>query len=148
MDLDQIKQLIDLLLESEITEIEVEEEGTRIKVRKDSVAQQLVQLPASMSAASTAAARDLAGAPVEPENKYVVIKAPMVGTFYLAAAPDAPPFVKVGDCVDPEMVVCILEAMKIMNELKAGVSGVVRNILVDNGESVEYGQPLFEVEPA
>ena len=148
MDLDQIKRLIDLLLESEITEIEVEEEGTRIKVRKDPAGQQLVQLPASLSAPASAAARDAVPVPAEPEDQFVVIKAPMVGTFYRAPAPDAPPFAKVGDSVDPETVVCILEAMKIMNELKAGVSGTVRNILVDNGESVEYGEPLFEIEPA
>ncbi|MBE7559371.1 acetyl-CoA carboxylase biotin carboxyl carrier protein [bacterium] len=146
MDLEQIKRLIDLLLESQITEIEVEEEGTRIRVSRQASVQQVVAA-APGAPAPGFAPMSITPAPGVEESPFQLIKAPMVGTFYRAPSPDAVPYVKIGDEVHPETVVCILEAMKIMNELKAGVSGVVRNILVENGEAVEYGQPLFEIEP-
>lgn len=147
MDLEQIRRLIELLLESQISEIEVEEEGRRICVRREIVVSQMVQASAPGAAAFGPLSITPAAAQPEEESKFSLIKAPMVGTFYRASSPDAPPYVKIGDEVHPESVVCILEAMKIMNELKAGLSGIVRNILVENGEAVEYGQPLFEIEP-
>ena len=150
MDMEQIKALIDLLLESQITEIVVQEEGKCIRVRRELTAPHMVQVPGGMPppgfGGMSITPPPGAGA-AEEESRLPVVKAPMVGTFYRAPSPDAPPYVKIGDEIHPETVVCILEAMKIMNELKAGLSGVVRNILVENGEAVEYGQPLFEIEP-
>jgi acetyl-CoA carboxylase biotin carboxyl carrier protein len=144
MDLDLIRQIISLVEEANISELEVVEEGLRVVVKK--------QHGTPMADASPAPAPTVAGRAGETSTGNIgvseglkVIPSPMVGTFYRAPAPDADPFVEVGDTVDEETVVCILEAMKVMNELKAGVRGQVAAILVENGRPVEYGQPLFHV---
>ena len=144
MDLDLVRQVIDLVEEADITELEVVEEGLRVVVKK--------QHPLPVVEASPAPAprvlapmEETAAPETGPPAGVEVITSPMVATFYRAPAPDADPFVEVGDAINEETVVCILEAMKVMNELKAGVRGQVAAVLVENGQPVEYGQPLFHV---
>jgi acetyl-CoA carboxylase biotin carboxyl carrier protein len=155
-DVKDLQSLLDLMARYDLLEIELESEGRKIRVRRgDPEASRHViysaapPLPAMVPGqpAPAAVAAPGAGAPVPaaPSNLRDVAS-PMVGTFYRAASPEAEPFVKEGDIVDAETVLCIIEAMKVMNEIPAGISGVVREILVKNGESVEYGQPLFRVE--
>ena len=103
--------------------------------------------PAVAAAPAPSAAPVAAGVPSAADPRMLVIKSPMVGTFYRASGPDALPFVKVGDRIGPEKTVCVIEAMKVFNEIPAGVSGQVVAILVDNGGAVEFGQPLIKVDP-
>ena len=163
MDLKQIKQIIDLMKRSELTEFAVEEEGFKLKICRGvngvPVVTSNVGLPApypvlpdTAAAASAAAAAALAassqngGDKEDPSITY--IKAPMVGTFYRAPSPESPPFAEVNAKVSENSVVCIIEAMKIMNEIQAEVKGTVVEILVENGQPVEYGQRLFKIKQA
>lgn len=153
MDIDEIKQIIELMRQNDLAEFELEREGFRIAMRKSQpavVTQQTVPViaaqpntavPESIVVTEKPAAED------EDEGKYEVIVSPMVGTFYAAPSPDSEPFVKIGDEVEKEDVVCILEAMKVMNEIKAEVQGRIIDILAENAEPVEFGQPLFKIEP-
>lgn len=154
MDLRKLKTLIDLVSESEISELEITEGDDKVKIVKASPAAQTVayiadpaavaaQAPAPAAAAPAAPAAAPATAPAEPSGH--VIKAPMVGTFYRAPNPGASPFVEVGQSVKEGDPLCIIEAMKLLNEIEADKSGVIREILVENGEPVEYGQPLFVI---
>lgn len=151
MDLKQIKQIIDIMKRSSLTEFEIEEEGLKLRIcrsdeHKNAVAPAAPPYPANVPAY---APPPPASAPVEKaaeEEGVILIKSPMVGTFYKASSPESPPFVKVGDAVNSETTVCIIEAMKVMNEIPAEVSGVIKQLLVENGESVEYGQPLFKLK--
>jgi acetyl-CoA carboxylase biotin carboxyl carrier protein len=158
IDLEELKQIIAIFKQSGIEELEIEKSGTRIKLKKSSssinnVAQPKEQIvtissPASPSSAPTPKVEE----PVQPvtpieEKKTTKILAPMVGTFYRAPAPDAPPYVKEGDIVEKEQVLCIIEAMKLMNEIKADFKCKIIQILVENGQPVEFNQPLFLVEP-
>ncbi len=156
MRIEDIKAIVELMKENALTEFELEENGVRLLIRKGGVVQQMAQQqvqPVAMQSIATSAplpdkasqAAPQAQAPVD-ESKFVIIKAPFVGTFYRAPAPDAAPFVTVGQEVSPDTVLCILEAMKVMNEIKAEVSGIVREILVENAHAVQYGQPLFKIE--
>ncbi|MCE1189347.1 MAG: acetyl-CoA carboxylase biotin carboxyl carrier protein [Ignavibacteria bacterium] len=160
MDIVLIKKLVKLVEESNVSSLELEEKDLKIKVTKEmhSVAVNVpayvqnvpVSAPATNAAAVSTAlpAVQAAGAPVtEPaKNNYHEIKSPIVGTFYRASSPDADPFVKVGDTVTVGQVLCIIEAMKLMNEIESDVSGKVVEVLLENGKPVEYGQPLFRVE--
>ena len=132
MDLRKLKKLIDLVEESGIAEIEVTEGEEKVRITRSTVAQ-TVYAPAPVAAP---AARDLSAAQ----------KSPMVGTFYRAASPSSPAFVEVGQTVKAGDTLCIIEAMKLMNEIEAEKSGVVKEILVENGTPVEYGEPLFIIE--
>jgi len=150
MDLRKLKTLIDLVSESNISELEITEAEGKVRIVKGGVATMAapVYAPAPQAAAlaptpATVAAA-AAEAPAEPEGK--VIKSPMVGTFYRAASPGAKAFADVGDNVKMGQPICIIEAMKIMNEIEADVEGKVLRILCENGEAVEFGQPLFIVE--
>ena len=138
----ELRELIRLVEESDIDELEIRRWGRTIRIVKNGVT------PAAPPA--TAAPAPAPAPPVpeaaEPAMHHHPVKSPMVGTFYRAPSPEAPPFVEVGDRVRPGQTLCILEAMKLMNELQAEVAGVVRKVLVDNGAPVEYGQPLFELE--
>ncbi|MCX7934495.1 MAG: acetyl-CoA carboxylase biotin carboxyl carrier protein [Planctomycetota bacterium] len=147
MSLERIRELLQLMKEHDLAELELSEKDFSVKLKK--------AMPAIM-ATPAAPAPALAAAPSPPpavasaaasDEGLVPIKSPIVGTFYRASAPDAQPFVNVGQKVTKETVVCIVEAMKIMNEIKAGVNGTIEKILVENGEPVEYGQPLFLVRP-
>ncbi len=158
MDLKQIKQLIDLMKRSELSEFEVEEEGFKLKIKRDvngapSSATRGSNPPFSFAepAAASAPAPQTAAAPTtatpgadEPGVTY--IKSPMVGTFYSSPSPDSKPFAAVGTKVSENTPVCIIEAMKIMNEIQAETKGTVLEILVENGQPVEYGQRLFKLK--
>jgi acetyl-CoA carboxylase biotin carboxyl carrier protein len=148
MNLELIEKLIQLLENSSLNQLEVEQEGFRVSLQKQPTGQVVSALypPASASSAPAAPAAEAAGAALAAETGKA-IEAPMVGTFYRAPAPDAPPYVEVGSAIGEDTVVCILEAMKVMNEIKAGVRGTIEKIMVENGQPVEYGQPLFTVKP-
>ena len=147
MDLRKLKKLIDLVQESGIAELEITEGEEKVKIVKGGIVN-MTAAPAAMVAAPAAAAA-AAPAPVAtsaepPEGQEGhIVKAPMVGTFYRSASPDAKPFVEVGQAVKEGDTICIIEAMKLMNEIEADASGNVKAILVENGQPVEYGQPLF-----
>jgi acetyl-CoA carboxylase biotin carboxyl carrier protein len=151
MDLRKLKTLIDLVAESDIAELEVTEGESKVRIVKSSAASQhqVVMMPQSMGAAAPAmpapAAAPAVAAPAAEAAAPTghVVKSPMVGTFYRAAAPGAAPFVDVGSTVKEGDTLCIIEAMKLLNEIDADASGVIQQILVENGQPVEYGQPLF-----
>ena len=152
MDLRKLKTLIDLVAESGIAELEVTEGEDRVRIAKFSPAPvaptsstTLMAAPVPGAAAATAAAAPATPAP-EPEPTGHVVKSPMVGTFYRSPSPGAASFVELGQAVKPGDTLCIIEAMKLLNEIEAEVGGVVKQILVDNGQPVEYGQPLFVID--
>jgi acetyl-CoA carboxylase biotin carboxyl carrier protein len=153
MDLRKLKTLIDLVSESNISELEITEADGKVRIVKaDPAAQQTAAMPAATMAAAPAAAPavPLAAVPValaEPAAPAGhAIKSPMVGTFYRSASPGAKPFVEIGDEIKEGEPICIIEAMKIMNEIEADKSGRVARILCENGQAVEFGQPLFVIE--
>ena len=157
MNLKEIKEMIALMNENDLCEIEIEREGVKLKLKKSSSGTVVLEHPvgpaagyrpepAVASPAGLAATGAPAPAPAAPTNRKM-INAPMVGTFYRAPAPDAPPFVDAGQVVEVGQVVCIVEAMKLMNEIKSEIRGKIVEIPVQNAEPVEFGQTLFVVEP-
>ena len=157
MDLKQIKQIIDLMKRSELTEFAVEEEGFKLKICRGANGVPVVTSSAGLAAVPEAAAASAAAAAAtlasssqnggeKEDSSIIYIKAPMVGTFYRAPSPESPPFVEVNAKVSENSVVCIIEAMKIMNEIQAEVKGTVVEILVENGQPVEYGQRMFKIK--
>ena len=149
MDLRKLKTLIDLVSESNVSELEITEAEGKVRIVKGGVAmvQQYAAPVATVMPAPVAAAPSAAPA-VAPEPVVVghTVKSPMVGTFYRSASPGAKVFVEVGDTIKEGETVCIIEAMKILNEIEADKSGTVTQILCENGQAVEYGQPLFVIE--
>lgn len=148
MDLDQIKNLLEILKEQEVNEFTYETEALSLSVNFGA---QLVQgmapmMAAPQMAAAAPAAAAVASAPAESPG--VGVESPMVGTFYSAPSPDQPAFCKVGDKVSQGQTLCIIEAMKLMNEIEAEVSGTVLEMLVENGQPVQFGQVLFKIDPA
>ena len=147
MDLRKLKKLIDLVQESGIAELEITEGEEKVKIVKGgAVSVMTAAAPAAAPAPAAAMeAKPAATPPAEPTagQEGHVVKAPMVGTFYRSPSPDAKPFVEVGQSVKEGETICIIEAMKQMNEIEADASGVVKAVLVENGQPVEYGQPLF-----
>ncbi len=144
MNLKELKEIIEMFESSDIYEMEMERQGVRIKLRKgDSSRVEVSDAPFPAEKPDTAKKSDAKSG--EGPN-LAEIQSPIVGTFYSAPAPDAEPFVKEGDEVQEGDVVCIIEAMKIMNEIKAEVSGRVNKILAENGQAIEFGQPLFLIE--
>lgn len=146
MNVKDIKELVKILNETDISELSLESEGVKINIRKGS-AGSVEAAPAAVSAAPAPAPVTEAAPEVKRDNVHV-IEAPMVGTFYTAPSPDAEPFVQVGSMVNKDSTLCIIEAMKLMNEIEAEVDGRVVEILAENGQAVEYGQPLFVIEKA
>src|SRR2546421_1005169 len=145
MDLRKLKKLIDLVQESGIAELEITEGEEKVKIVKGGtvdVSQAPIAAPPRAGAEARAAAPAAAAEPAAGQEGHVV-KAPMVGTFYRSPSPDAKVFVEVGQAVKEGDTICIIEAMKLMNEIEADASGSVKAILVENGQPVEYGQPLF-----
>lgn len=148
MDLRKLKLLIDLVQESEISELELSEGTEKVRIAKSAVGLGSSRYMVNShpqdfiphAAAQPAPAVELTAA-VEPEGH--VVKAPMIGTFYSASSPGAPPFVEIGQRVAEGDALCIIEAMKLMNEIESDANGIIRTILLKNGQSVEYGQPLF-----
>jgi acetyl-CoA carboxylase biotin carboxyl carrier protein len=147
MDLRKLKTLIDLVAESGIAELEVTEGEDKVRIVKQSGAHPTglssiaMPLPAAAPAALAAAPAPAPAAVEEPKGYEV--KSPMVGTFYRASGPGAKPFVEIGQAVKPGDTLCIIEAMKLLNEIEAEVAGAIKEILVENGQAVEYGQVLF-----
>ncbi|ASS65035.1 MULTISPECIES: acetyl-CoA carboxylase biotin carboxyl carrier protein [unclassified Paenibacillus] len=158
--LSEIKELIKLIDQTSVQELEIENEGTRLLIRKPGKAETVVyqsapQIPTytqpqttpQPAAAAVQAAPDASAGSANEGEKLHSIVSPMVGTFYTSSSPDNPPYVTVGSKVSDKSIVCILEAMKLMNELEAEVRGEIVEVLVENGQLVEYGQPLFRVRP-
>lgn len=152
MDLRKLKTLIDLVSESNVSELEITEAEGKVRIVKGGggIVQQYVPVSQPMASApmmTQAAAPDAAPAVViAPAETGHTVKSPMVGTFYRSASPGAKSFVEIGDVVKEGETLCIIEAMKILNEIESDKSGTVRRILVDNGQAVEYGQPLYIIE--
>lgn len=149
MDIRKVKKLIELLEESGIAEIEIREgeESVRISRQQNNVIMSNQHMMHAMAPAPAAAAPILAAEPVVPAApKGHQVKSPMVGTFYRASAPGAKPFVEVGDTVNSGDIICIIEAMKMLNQIETDKSGKVTAILIDNGQPVEFGQPLIVIE--
>ena len=152
MDIRKVKKLIELLDESGIAEIEIKEGEESVRISRYApgapAAQAAVAAPIAVAApaAAPAAAAPVAAAPVEPEEDGFEVTAPMVGTFYACASPGAAPYVQVGDRVNEGDTLCIIEAMKMMNQIEADVAGVIKSIRVQNGEAVEYGQTLVVID--
>ncbi|MFN3872048.1 MAG: acetyl-CoA carboxylase biotin carboxyl carrier protein [Ignavibacterium sp.] len=156
MDLNIIKKLVKILETSEVTDIEIEENGTKIKIAKKvriaPTMQTVTTVPSQTTAVSVQQKEE--AKPVEKktteettESNLHTVRSPIVGTFYRAPAPDADPYVQVGDIVSVGTVLCIVEAMKLMNEIESDVNGKIVKILVENGKPVEYNQPLFLIQP-
>src|SRR5919109_2874489 len=164
IDLDFLRGLIDAVAHSEIDSLEINRAGTRIRIAKTptspipvfsgyspalppAVAPPAPVPSVAVAAVPAAAAAEPPAAPAAPKSELIDVTSPMVGTFYRAPAPDAPPYVEVGSTVSKGQTLCILEAMKLMNELPCEIDGVVREILVEDADPVEYGQVLFRIQP-
>ncbi|MBE6398507.1 MAG: acetyl-CoA carboxylase biotin carboxyl carrier protein [Lentisphaerae bacterium] len=153
MDFEEIRNLVKLMGDYNLTEVKIESDNCNICFKRGddraplaapvAVAAPVQLAPAAAPAPASAPAAEAAPAAA---GKAVSIDSPMVGTFYRSASPDAKPFVQVGDTVNPDTVLCIIEAMKVMNEVKAEKSGVIKEILIENGQPVEFGQPMFILE--
>jgi len=152
VDIKDIKAIIDLMKKNSITEFELEEKDSKLRLKRglngtSQIAQSDDVVP-MISTALPIVAPTVSVAPLAVSTGEIDIKSPMIGTLYRSPSPEAVPYVEVGTQVSPDTIVCIIEAMKVMNEIKAEVKGVVTQILVENGKPVEFGQPLFKVRPA
>jgi acetyl-CoA carboxylase biotin carboxyl carrier protein len=152
MSNDEIKELIQLVLDSGIAELELPRGDNRVRIRRSMGTMQEISVPATGhppnstdGQASSAALSSVAAAP--PAANEVIVKSPIVGTFYEGPKPGDPPFIKVGDSVEPGQVLCIIESMKLMNEIESEVSGTIVAKLMENGRAVEYGEALFAIRP-
>ena len=157
MDIKQIQELVKLINKTSIGEITIEEDGTRITIKQKKDPSQKIYTQGAPAAYSAPAAAPAPAAPAAPAaapaaapkaDNLITIKSPMIGTFYRQAGPDKPIFVNVGDEVTPGKTVCIIEAMKLFNEIESEVKGKIVKVLVEDASPVEYDQPLFLVEPA
>ena len=161
MDIKEIKAVIDLMRKNSLTEFEYEKDGTKIRIRRGpdgepqvfASSPSLIPTPAVLPIPTglplpVTAPTPSPTTPAATQEKLPSINSPMVGTFYSSPAPDAPPYVTVGSVVNAETVVCIIEAMKVMNEIKAEMSGTITEILAESGKPVEFGKPLFRIKPA
>jgi len=152
-----IKKIMSLMKRQEVTELDIEQEGVKIHIKRGEEAQAqvqyappqpLVQAPLQAMPAPAAAPAAPAAPPASsPDEGLSAVTSPMVGTFYTSAGPDAPPYAKVGDAIKEGQTLCIIEAMKLMNEIKAEAAGTLVKVLVENAQAVEYGQKLFLIEP-
>jgi len=161
MDIKEIKGIIDLMRKNGLSEFEYEKDGTKIRIRRGPdgepqviasspglvPAPAVLPVPAGVPLAASPATPVTAPATAPAASTLPSINSPMVGTFYSSPAPDAPPYVEVGTMVNAETVVCIIEAMKVMNEIKAEMSGTIVEILAESGKPVEFGKPLFRIKP-
>ena len=149
MNLKEIKEMISLMNDNGLVELEIEKDGMRIRLRKVGSSTEAFSGPVliereKVPLEATREAKDRVNKTTE---KTVEIKAPMVGTFYRAPSPEAPPYVEIGQEIEAGQVICIIEAMKLMNEIKSEIKGKILEILVDNAEPVEFGQPMLLIEP-
>ena len=143
IDMESLRQLLALMSEHGLAELEIEQEDMAVRLRKAVAAAPAAVAPAAAAPAAGAAAH----AARAPKENLPSINSPMVGTFYVAASPEAAPLVKIGDHVAEDTVVCIIEAMKVFNEIQAEMSGTIEKVLAKNAEAVEFGQPMFVVRP-
>lgn len=151
IDIAKIKELVTLMTENDLSEVEIKDDKSGISIKRGGAAPVIQYASAPAPAPQHAAPASNNGAPATaptPAGPQASIDSPMVGTCYLAPNPDAAPFVKVGQSVTPDTVVCLIEAMKVFNEIKAEKSGVVEQILVKTGQAVEFGQKIFAVRPS
>jgi oxaloacetate decarboxylase (Na+ extruding) subunit alpha len=156
MNLKELKELIEMLKDTDISEVEIERSGVKVRLRKGGdvtyhhAMPRMEHPPAAIVAPATPLApASAAEKPVEPvKTSQIKVTSPIVGTFYRASSPDKPPYVETGDMVKNGQVLCIIEAMKLMNEIESETAGKIVQILVESGQPVEYGQPLFVIEPA
>jgi len=161
MDLDQLKQILDLVREHDLSEFEIEHEGLRLKIRKDPATGVVAAVPLAVGGAPAPAPSAAAGPPphasataavappseaVDVDIELAVVKSPIVGTFYRAPEPGAPDFVEIGTTVKKGQVLCIIEAMKLMNEIDSEYDGEIVNVYVENGQPVQYGERLFAIK--
>ncbi|MFH0771557.1 MAG: acetyl-CoA carboxylase biotin carboxyl carrier protein [Candidatus Omnitrophota bacterium] len=147
MNVKELKDMISLMNENGLVELEIEKEGLRIKIKKGVSGASEVFQERYIAQPSAASADVLPKEANTKISKYIEVKAPMVGTFYRSLAPDAPSFVEIGHDIEPGQVLCIIEAMKLMNEIKSEVKGKIVEILAENAQPIEFGQALFLVEP-
>jgi len=157
MSNDEIKQLIQLVVDSGIAELELQRGDNRVRIRRSMGAMHDITIPAAMTGPSpNSTAESMPQAPASPTSpnnavgpaaNEVIVKSPIVGTYYEAPKPGDPPFVKMGDAVEPGQVLCIIESMKLMNEIESEVAGTVVAKLMENGRAVEYGEALFAIRP-
>ena len=150
MNIDEIRDVAKLMREYGLSEFSIEADGCNLCMRREKECAEtpvpmVYAAPQAMTVPSAEVVPPVAAAPAEKSEKRETIESPLVGTFFRAASPDSPPFVTVGDKVNADTVVAIIEAMKVMNEVKAEKSGVIKEILAENGQPVEYGQPLFVI---
>jgi len=159
MDFDEIKQILDMVREHELSEFELERDNFKLRIRKNATGQWTATLPpvshvnyppvmAPPVAAPPASAAAPALTPAQEDVDFAVVKSPIVGTFYRAPEPGAKPFAEVGDVVRKGQVLCIIEAMKLMNEINCDVDGEVVKVYVENGQPVQYGERLFAIKPS
>jgi acetyl-CoA carboxylase biotin carboxyl carrier protein len=146
MDLRKLKKLIDLVQESGIAELEITEGEERVRINRTHAGNPAVYYPQSPPAAPATAEISPAGVPATTAEAGHTLKSPMVGTFYRSPSPGSPPFVEVGQSVTKGQTLCIIEAMKLLNEIESDVAGTIKAVLVENGQPVEYGHPLFVIE--
>ena len=150
MNIKEIKEMISLMNENNLMELEVEKDGMRVRLKKTVSSAEGLSGPIVFErerVAETERPKEISESPQRISTNSVEIKAPMVGTFYRAPSPEAPPYVEIGQIVDPGQVICIIEAMKLMNEIKSEIKGKILEVLVDNAEPVEFGQSMFLIEP-
>jgi acetyl-CoA carboxylase biotin carboxyl carrier protein len=145
MELEEIKKLITFLKETDITELNIEREGFKIRMKRGYIYGP-IEMPKTVKPVEETGKISYPSEVLEEEKTLHTIKSPVVGIFYKSSSPDSPPFVEVGSRVEKGQVICIIEAMKIMNEIESDVSGIVRKVLVESGQPVEYGEPLFLIE--
>lgn len=148
LDIDKIRQLVDMMVTNDLVEIALRDGDVEVKMRRPNAAAGDGAAIVTMPAKVAPVAGESEPSPEEETEELAEIKSPMVGTFYAASDPETPSFVQVGTPVHADTVVCIVEAMKVFNEIKAEVDGTIERILVKNGQSIEYGQPLFQVRTA
>ncbi|MEK6681678.1 MAG: acetyl-CoA carboxylase biotin carboxyl carrier protein [Nitrospirota bacterium] len=153
MNIKELKELIDLMRNTDISELEIEKGGVKVKLKKGhslampAITRVEAAMPQNIERQVISAREEKAAIPVEEEKGIVIVTSPLVGTFYRAPAPDAKPYVEIGDIVKKGQIICLVEAMKLMNEIEADINGRISAILVESGQPVEFGQPLFKIEP-
>lgn len=153
MNIEQIKDLVQLMVEHDLTRVELREGDTHVLLRRGHAPVMLATPPAATTPTAPPPAPPTPATPpvapaepaAAPANNEHLVRSPMVGTFYAASGPDSPPFVGIGDEIEPDTVVCVVEAMKVFNEIKAGTSGRIAKVLAKSGQAVEFDQPLFAV---
>jgi acetyl-CoA carboxylase biotin carboxyl carrier protein len=149
IDQKRLKELIKLMVANDLTELDLQSKDERVTLKRGAAGESVQRVQALPAPAPAAEAPVVAAAAAESADgsaDVAAIRSPMVGTFYAAPSPDAKPFVSAGDVVEPDSVVCIIEAMKVFNEIKAETAGVIDKVLVDNGHAVEFDEPLFQIK--